>query len=131
MECCCECSDNVVVFVAYFEKNHSHTQLHYCEVGSDFGASITHEISRIIFFAIEAGPFNEGQSIYVLLFQQTDSSLTEAAAPPEHPSPVSRIPRSEQPARGLNSASRSQTVGAEGGGVDGGSGSTSGGGGER
>lgn len=47
-------------------------------VGSDFGASITHELSRIIFFAIEEEPLQEGQSIYVLLFQQTENMQEEA-----------------------------------------------------
>jgi hypothetical protein len=45
------------------------------KVGSDFGASITHELSRILFFAIEADPYSSEKSIYVLLFQQTDRDI--------------------------------------------------------
>ena len=51
-------------------------------MGSDFGASITHELSRIIFFAIEAEQFSEGQSIYVLLFQQTENAPSEVPVEP-------------------------------------------------
>jgi hypothetical protein len=48
------------------------------QVGSDFGASITHELSRIIFFAIESEFTTERQSIYILLFQQTESAVVAA-----------------------------------------------------
>ena len=46
------------------------------QVGSDFGASITHELSRIIFFAIESEPLKD-HNLYVLIFQQTDIGSVE------------------------------------------------------
>jgi len=45
-------------------------------VGTDFGASITHELARIIFFAVAAEECN----IYVLLFQQTDTPPIEGSS---------------------------------------------------
>jgi len=54
------------------------TLLPQLQVGSDFGASITHELSRIIFFAIESEPLNKDQNLYILIFQQTDSGYSGA-----------------------------------------------------